>query len=282
MMAVTMVILILSILFHEFGHCWMAIRQGGSAEKILLWPLGGLSYVEYDHGASEQIKVAGIGPLSSLVLSAGCYGILYATGVAWNWSLLLPYEGWHPPGYSLVQIFLLHAARLNLLLALFNLVVPAYPLDGGQVLFGLLTLKFGRQRAAHAMVVISIPIGIALALFGFSAGLLMLGLIGLMVVYEAFQLRYLIRIGELEAHPAFGGPSRQFDYMPDKPKKKGWWARWREKRARAAAAREMAHEGELRARVDAVLDKVSREGLGSLSASEKKILDDASRRGRNE
>jgi Zn-dependent protease len=280
--AAGLLILIISILFHEFGHCWMAIRQGGHAEKILIWPLGGLSSVEYEHGPLQQIKVSGIGPLSSVVLSGICCGILVASGARWSWSLLLPYEGWRPSEYSLLQVFLLIAARLNLLLALFNLLVPAYPLDGGQVLFGLLTLKFGRRRAAQAMVFISIPIGAALALFGFSAGLIFLGLIGLQVIYEAFQLRYLIRIGELEAHPAFGGPSRQFEYMPERPKKKGWFARWKEGRARRAIERESEKQDAMRAKVDAILDKVSREGLGSLSPAEKKILDDASRRGRGE
>src|SRR5204862_7046586 len=57
--AAGLVILILSILFHEFGHCWMAIRERGSAEKILLWPLGGLSYVHYEHGPLQTIKVSG-------------------------------------------------------------------------------------------------------------------------------------------------------------------------------------------------------------------------------
>jgi Zn-dependent protease len=281
-MAAGLVILIISILFHEFGHCWMAIHEGGHAEKILLWPLGGLSYVDYEHGAAQQIKVSGIGPLSSFVLSGLFFGILVASGVHWTWTLPLPYEGWLPDDYSVVQKFLLHGARLNLYLGLFNLLVPAYPLDGGQVLFGLLTLKFGRLRAAQAMVFISVPVGIALALFGFSAGLIFLGLIGLQVIYEAFQLRHLIRIGELEAHPAFGGPSQQFDYMPDRPKKKGWFARWKEGRARRAVERESAKADAMRTKVDAVLDKVSREGIGSLSAAEKKILDDASRRGRGE
>src|SRR6478672_1259157 len=69
LVAAGLVILILSILFHEFGHCWMAIRERGSAEKILLWPLGGLSYVHYEHGPMQTIKVSGIGPLSSFVLA---------------------------------------------------------------------------------------------------------------------------------------------------------------------------------------------------------------------
>jgi hypothetical protein len=45
-------------------------------------------------------------------------------------------------------------------------------------------------------------------------------------------------------------------------------------------AREAERDQAERAKVDAVLDKVTREGIGSLSAAEKKILDDASRRGR--
>lgn len=281
-MLITMAILIVSILFHEYGHCWMAIRQGGTAEKILIWPLGGLSFIDYERGATAQIKVAGIGPLSSLLLSAIFFALLPATGARWDWELLIPVENWRPRDFSLVQVFLLHAARLNLILALFNLCIPAYPLDGGQVLYGLLTLKYGRLRAAHAMVAISIPVGAAIAIFGFAWGQLFLGFIGLLVIYEAFQLRHLIRIGELQAHPGYGGEVREFEYMPDRPKPKGFIARWREKRARQAMQRDSEKAAAQRAEVDAILDKVSREGMGSLSAAEKRTLDEASRRGRGE
>ena len=283
MTSVTLAILVASILFHELGHCWMAVHHRGHADKILLWPLGGLSFIDYDRHPSNQIKVSGIGPLSSLLLSALCFAALVATGIAWHWELVLPYESWIPRGWSLPQIFLLHAARLNLILALFNMLIPAYPLDGGQVLFGLLTLKFGRLRAAQAMVAISIPVGAALAIFGFAMGMIFLGFIGISVIYEAFQLRMLIRNGDLDAHPGMGGGSgSEFDYMPDRPKKKGWWGRWKEKRARAAMAREEQRDEADRARVDAVLDKVSREGIGSLTSDEKRVLDDASRRSRGE
>ena len=91
-------------------------------------------------------------------------------------------------------------------------------------------------------------------------------------------------MGEIDAHPMFAGHP-EFDYMPgreDRPRKKGWFARWRENRARKAVARESAQAVVEREKVDAILEKVSREGIGSLSATEKKILDDASRRGRGE
>ncbi len=279
----TTAILIVSILFHELGHCWMAIRHRGHADKILLWPLGGLSYVDYDRRPANQIRVSGIGPVSSLLLCAICLGALVATGIPWRWEFMLPYESWTPADMTLLQIFLMQAARLNLLLGLFNLLIPAYPLDGGQVLFGFLTLKFGRLRAAQAMVAISIPIGAALAIFGFAMGQIFLGFIGISVIYEAFQLRTLIRTGDLDAHPGMGGGSGpEFDSMPDRPKKKGWFARWKEKRARKALARDEERERESRTRVDEVLGKVSREGIGSLTSDEKRILDEASRRSRGE
>jgi stage IV sporulation protein FB len=279
MMLATLVILLLSVLIHELGHCWMAIHHHGTAEKILIWPLGGLSFLDYNRGPRQQIQVSGIGPLSSLALSALFFGILIATGVAWHWGYALPYEHWYPAGFSLVKIFLLHAARLNLLLGLFNLVIPAYPLDGGQVLFGFLNLKFGPLRAAQAMVAISIPVGAALAIFGFSMGQIFLGFIGISVMYEAFQLRTRIRVGDLDS---FTGGAAQYEYMPDRPQRKGTFARWKENRARKALARDEARDRESRVRVDEVLDKVSREGIGSLTPDEKRILDEASRRSRGE
>jgi Zn-dependent protease len=281
MMAVTQVILLVSILFHEFGHCWMAVRHRGHAEKILIWPLGGYSIVEYDRGPRQQLQVAGIGPVSSLLLSGICFGALAATGVALRWDHALPFEHWYPIGFSLTQTFLLHAARLNLLLAIFNLVVPAYPLDGGQVLFALLSLKFGRLRAAQTMAAISIPVGAAIAFAGLATVAPFLILIGIQVIYEGNQLRYFIRIGELDAHPGMGAASGpEFEYMPDRPKKKGFFARWKDKRARAALDRDRDRDLADRARVDAVLEKVSREGIGSLTADERRILDEASRRSR--
>ncbi|HVR84100.1 MAG TPA: site-2 protease family protein [Planctomycetota bacterium] len=283
LMAVTQAILIASILFHELGHCWMAIRHRGHAEKILLWPLGGLSYLEYDRRPQLQIQVSIIGPISSLLLSAICFGILRATDIPLDWNLAHPLRSWYPMGFTLAQILILHAARLNLILGLFN-VIPAYPLDGGQVLQAFLTLKIGRLRAAQVTSAVSIVVGAAMVFFGFVRSEILLTLIGLNILFAAHQLRSLIRMGELDAHPSMGGggSSGEFDYMPERPRKKGFWARWKEKRSRAAAARDLERDQAGRARVDAVLEKVSREGIGSLTSDEKRILDEASRRSRGE
>ena len=94
-------------------------------------------------------------------------------------------------------------------------------------------------------------------------------------------IRTLLSQGMISAHPMFGA-SPEFDYMPDRPRRKGFFARWREGRARKAAARDEERDRVSRVRVDEVLDKVSREGIGSLTPEERRILDEASRRGRGE
>jgi Zn-dependent protease len=282
-MAVSLAIFLASVLFHEFGHCFMAVHEGGSAERITLWPLGGLSSLHYDFSPRRQILVAGIGPLSSLVLAAACFAVLLTTGIPWDRSLLSPFESWWPAGLSLPQTFLLHAARLNLLLGLFNLCVPAYPLDGGQILYGLLSLRWSRDRAAELTATIALPIGAALAVYGFARNQLLLGFIGVAVLFEAYQLRQLIRMGGLDAHPGYGGQDAGYEYFPEpeRPRRKGWFARWLDRRAERRARLEERRELDLQRRVDEVLDKVSRQGIGSLSPDERRVLEEASRRARD-
>jgi len=278
--AITTLIYLVSVLIHELCHCWVAIGIGGRAEKILLWPLGGLSEVHHSGAPKDQIKVSGVGPLSTFLIAGAAVGILFLTRAPWSWEYLSPFGDWWPYGLTRPQGFVLHAVKLNLILGLFN-CVPAYPLDGGQMLVAFLVLRHGRQRAAALNAFVAFPIGVALAVAGIAMRDIFIGLIGLWVLYEAWQIQQLARWGELEAHPAFG-QAPEFDYMPDreKPKRKGWLARWHERRARKSMARETERELALRSKVDAVLEKVSREGIASLSADEKRILDEASKRSR--
>src|SRR5437762_11396789 len=37
------------VLIHEFGHCFGARYVGGEAKEILMWPLGGLAYLDVPH-----------------------------------------------------------------------------------------------------------------------------------------------------------------------------------------------------------------------------------------
>lgn len=280
-----MAALLLTTIVHEYGHCFAARSVGGHADHILLWPLGGLAYVGHGGAPKDDIKVAACGPLTHLPMAGICAGILLLIG-PWQWSYLNVFETWYPfyPVWDHFWAnFTVGFLKLQIVLFFFNLLVPAYPLDGGRILTNLLLIRYGRTQAAVVTTYFSIPIGLAILIWGFLQRDFLFGLLGLWVLYEAWQIRRLAAMGEIEAHPMFAG-APEFDYMPgrDRPVKRGWLARWREKRARKEMAREAERVDEQRARVDAVLEKVSREGIGSLSAAEKKILDDASRRGRGE
>jgi Zn-dependent protease len=117
---VTAVAYIGSLLAHELAHSLVARRNGLEVEGITLWLLGGVSRLQgevADPGA--EIRVAGVGPLVSLLLG-GAFSLL-----AW----LL-----HAAGVGGVAVAALAwLGGINVLLAVFN-VIPAAPLDGGRLL----------------------------------------------------------------------------------------------------------------------------------------------------
>lgn len=77
----TVVLLFLSVLLHEFGHCFGARHAGGDAKEVLLWPLGGLAYVEVPHNPRAHFITTAAGPgvnvLICLVCTIGMAGAGY-------------------------------------------------------------------------------------------------------------------------------------------------------------------------------------------------------------
>lgn len=77
---VTVGLVFLSVLLHEYGHAFAARWVGGSASEILLWPLGGLAYVDVPHTPRQNAIVTACGPAVNLVLVALCSAALLAGG----------------------------------------------------------------------------------------------------------------------------------------------------------------------------------------------------------
>ncbi len=50
--------LFVSVLLHEFGHCFAARWVDGDASEVLLWPLGGLATVDVPHTPRANFLVA--------------------------------------------------------------------------------------------------------------------------------------------------------------------------------------------------------------------------------
>src|SRR5271165_4177343 len=127
--------LFLIVTLHEFGHALACRQVGGRADRIVLWPLGGVAYVDPPQRPGATLWSIVAGPLVNLVLLP----ILTVLG------LLSRSAGWAaamPDAYALLRTIWL----INLGLLIFN-ILPIYPLDGGQILRSLLWFVAGRARS---------------------------------------------------------------------------------------------------------------------------------------
>lgn len=105
-----------SVLLHELGHSLVARSQGIKVNSITLFLFGGIAAIEEESKTPvEALQVAIAGPSISIVLS-----------------VLLTLLSFVLPATSLASVMMADLARVNLVLALFNLI-PGLPLDGGQI-----------------------------------------------------------------------------------------------------------------------------------------------------
>lgn len=116
----TALLLFGSVLAHELGHSFVALKQGVGVKSITLFLFGGLASLEKESETpSEAFQVAIAGPLVSLLIAGLATLLAVGTGISGAAAAILG---------VLVSV--------NLALALFNLI-PGLPLDGGNILKAL-------------------------------------------------------------------------------------------------------------------------------------------------
>src|SRR6204780_2002889 len=113
--------LFLIVLTHEFGHALACRQVGGEANRIVLWPLGGVAYVNPPQRPGATLWSIAAGPLVNVVLAPLLYAAAKA-GDAAGWAQTMP-----DANQFLWTVFYLNAGLL-----FFN-ILPIYPLDGGQI-----------------------------------------------------------------------------------------------------------------------------------------------------
>jgi len=260
-------------LIHEIGHCWMAFRQGGGADAIVLWPLGGLAFCDAPRLPRNQFWVAAGGILFQLVPTA-------LSGLGY-----LALARWAAPTSEAVAYAAMFLGALfwwNLLLIIFNLL-PIYPLDGGRMLQTILWARFGYGKGTVITVWVSrIGILVAAVLVLFVLQDLM-GWLALAVFIWAFfeTERLWVRLQSGEDEESLFGYDFSRGYTSvertatrDRPTGIPIFGKLIERRR----ANRREREADVRRRVDELLEKISREGMASLSARERKFLDQASKK----
>ena len=157
------VALFLCVLLHEFGHSLVAQRLGINIQGITLLPIGGVSNFEsLPERPADEVKITIAGPLVNVVLAFIFFGVALLLGAV----PLVPSNNLFT-GFGSVGEFFFYLGYLNVVLAVFNLL-PAFPMDGGRVLRGLLATRLGAVRATD----IASAVGQFFALAFFFIGLL--------------------------------------------------------------------------------------------------------------
>lgn len=123
------------VLLHEFGHVLACRSVGGVANRIVLWPLGGVALVDPPARPSALLWTIAGGPLVNALLTAPTIGLWLAFRAA----------GVQETAPDLLR-FAFALACINAYLLLFN-ILPVYPLDGGRILQALLWFVMGRDRS---------------------------------------------------------------------------------------------------------------------------------------
>lgn len=132
--AVGTILFFVSLLVHELAHAVVARWKGIEVEGITLFIFGGMARTRSEaRGPGDEFQIAGVGPLASLLLAAGFYGI----------AVVADLRGWSSMIFGVAG----HLAFLNLALAVFNLL-PGFPLDGGRLLRAVVWRITGDLRKA--------------------------------------------------------------------------------------------------------------------------------------
>ena len=119
--------LFLIVMLHEFGHALACRQVGGQANQIMLWPLGGVAYVNPPQRPGATLWSIAAGPLVNVALFPILLVLSRLATASSDAHALLWFLTW----------------RVDLGLLVFNML-PIYPLDGGQILRSLLWFVMGR------------------------------------------------------------------------------------------------------------------------------------------
>jgi Zn-dependent protease/predicted transcriptional regulator len=142
------------LLAHELSHAVVARRNGVRVDSITLWMFGGVAQLQGEADTpGAELRIAGVGPLVSLLLGLAFGALAFAAAAADAPGLLVGALTW--------------LAGINLLLAVFN-VLPGAPLDGGRLLRAVLWRWRGdRQWAAVTAARAGRGLGVVLIVVGF-------------------------------------------------------------------------------------------------------------------
>ncbi len=341
----TIVTLFGIILLHEFGHCFAARSVGGEASEILIWPLGGLAFVEVPHYPKPNFIVAAGGPAVNVLICLLCtaglaaghflpnlnplaspyksqmhnywdgrsytseYGLkLYKAGTSEeaaspydalekmfrdagalrsSESVVFPpesnakvAENYAPlgieralaPGWA---VWLNRIFWMSWILFLFNLI-PAFPLDGGQMLQAVVWGRTDYRRGVTVACYTGFAVAVLFLVVSMWQNEAAFGLLAMFMLYMSST-----KLSQLDSEEGPFGYDFSAGYTslekddepPPKPKQPGaftrWWQARKTKKLQKAAEQRAFDED----RKEQLLEKIGQSGMASLTPEERRFLE---------
>lgn len=304
---VSIIILFISVLLHEIGHCIVATRLGGSVDNIVLGPLGGLRPIRIPHDPQSELLAVVAGPMTSLAACLVCLSAIAANGEANVLRLLHPLsprllfeESTAVNGLTFSTILGL-TCWINWLLVLVNLI-PAFPFDGGRACKAFLQSIRPDLEPRHAVLLVAtlarvVAISLLVAAWFFRDSFQVAGVpTWLALVLLSIFVFFSTRVEEYqpnregEEDELFGYDFSQgytslerdeADEDEDKTTQsaglKGWLGNWKQKQE--AKRRQIEQEEDRR--LDEILARLHEVGVHGLSTGERELLRRVSERYRS-
>lgn len=293
--ALSMAVLFVLVLLHEYGHCFACRWVRGTADQILMWPLGGLASCQPPpHWKAHFITTAG-GPMVNVALIPILGGALLMLGVPTATLWFNPFN----PNVTVatiqsatsvgtyIRLTLWWAYYVNLLLLAFNVLLPMYPMDGGRLVQALLWRQLGYRRSMNIAATLGLFAAgcvFVFAMVGQDVTLMSIAIFGGLICWmEKKRLEFMgeaetpwadragagagMRGGGAGAGGAGGRGESWIDFDAQ-----------REEAEARAKAREQAEADQQE--LDRLLAKIKAEGMGALTRKEKAWLEGQSQRRR--
>lgn len=287
------VVLLHSLLLHEFAHAVVARLLGGDVQDIIIWPLGGLGTAEPGYRRNSAFWIAMAGPAANLLGALCCAYPLYRGGHLAP--LLNPLNAFSiEASHSLYETLLRLAFVINWGLLLVNLL-PVEPLDGGHILRWFLNLRLSEQETEDLMLRLGLVTGILGLLCGFmfdQSGVAALSAFILILHIHETIPRHSVSVPRRDSFMGYDFSAgytsldrsgseladKDPDVAGDEYSETGILDRWRIRREDEQMRREQEQSEREEAELDAILQKLHQQGRSALTTSEMRLLDQVSER----
>lgn len=295
-------LLFVSVVLHEFGHCFAARWVDGDAEEILIWPLGGLANVDIPQEPRAHFITAAAGPAVNALLAALCIFLL-------TFAVDASYQPWWNPFHSPLRtdpsgtihlwtwngeeravqavwpIILARLFWINYALGLFNLAFVCFPLDSGRMLQSVLWPSLGYRQATLMVIYAGFLYTVVVGLISIVLEEILVFCLAVFIYISCRAQMFILETGGEEGLFGYdfsqGYTSLERDTPAITTKQTSWWKRWRDNRAARKLQREMEEREAEERRLDELLDKVQKMGMSSLTDEERRFMKRVSDRYRN-